>query len=300
MAKKWRSRRRKSDGFNYFQNLPDELVICIFTKLSNNNNDEHDSHADLKALVPCLSVSRRFSELVCHVPTSLSINYPSIAMLYKYCPNILRKFKNIRSLKVTHTELQTKGLPIIFWEATYRPHSYCLVVVSDIDQDPQSLMLPNDTAKDDKYYYKSLWSHIKNMFRLHHMLVSSIKDLRHLQRVVVTDAYNWGTLIIEDHTLAALRNCTSTNLEHVLVHQNSGLNLKGVCFSIIEWHEKANHNRSHEDEVVTGVPADLPDRSRLTKKVLRHLLENPANVEVNDSKEILELLSNIKSDGNLL
>lgn len=324
MAKKLKLEHDQSDGYNYFQNLPDELVISIFTKLSSCSDDKYDSLDHLKALGRCLSVSKRFNALACLVP-ALSIKHLSLVILYKYCPMILKKFKHIRSLRITHwsnTEAlmtnQKKDIPIISWEASYRPHSYCLAVVSCkkssvyIDKDPQSYMLSNATPKDD-VYHGSIWSDVKDMFCLHHMLVSSIKDHKYLQRVVVTDVYDRGTLILEEDMLAELRNCSSTNLEHVLVRDRSGsaINLHApspmkhmghvmnkVCFSIIEWREKATHDPIYKDEDVTGIPTDL--RRFWPVKLLRILLEDPAYVEVNDSTEILELLSDIKSDGNLI
>lgn len=205
MAKKSISRHgKKSDGYNYFQNLPNELVICIFTKLSSSNNDEHDSRDDLKALGPCLCVSKWPCLSRSYFPFHklLSLHGHVIQVLTQHPQEI----KYIRSLKITRwsiIELQLAQLdkcpPIILWEAAYRPHNYSLVVVSykksstyiDRDPDPQSLMLLDSTPKDGEYY-SSVWSHIENMIRLHHMLVSSTNNHRHLQRVVVTNLYHRG------------------------------------------------------------------------------------------------------------
>lgn len=314
---------------DFFENLPDELVVFIFTKLSSSNSDDNNFLEDLKTLGQCSIVSKRFNALICLVPT-LSIKHLNIAMLYKYCPAILEKFKHIRSLQVTHwssTEKQMmcedKDPPSILWEASYEPHSYCLAVVSykncfryyDQDPqfpDPQSLMLSDITARDNEYY-ESIKSHIRDMVCLHHMLVSSIKDHKYLQRVVVTDLNNRGTLTLEEDTLAELRNCTSTNLERVQARYKSGsfinldvpywknhlgIVLNHVCFSIIEWWEKTMEDRTLKDD--GGIPTGLPGSGKFMKKALRSILENPANIEVNDNKAMLQLLSDIKCDGSLL
>ncbi|WOG87390.1 hypothetical protein DCAR_0206614 [Daucus carota subsp. sativus] len=82
MAKKLKLEHdEQSKGYDYFQNLPDDLVISIFTKLSSNNdNQKYESLSDLKALGRCSSISKRFNSLFSLVP-SLSIKEPSIAML---------------------------------------------------------------------------------------------------------------------------------------------------------------------------------------------------------------------------
>lgn len=309
-----------------FHKLPDELIVFLLTKLSSSENDNKNSSLDdIKSLGRCSSISKRFNSLVSLV-TTLSIKHPSVFMLYKYCPLILNTFKHIRSLQITHCSstaalmsYQNKCIPLILWEASYRPHSYCLAVVAYknithyLNKDPQPLMLSNDTPKDDEYH-ESIWSHIKDMICLHHMLVSSIKDHTSLQRVVVTDLYDRGTLTLEDDMLAELRNCTATNLEHVLVRdrcgsainldvpltttKHFGIVMNDVCFSIIEWREKPMHDPIPMDEDVTGIPTDL-QRVWLVR-FLGFLLEDPAKVEVNDSTEILQLLSDLKSDGNLI
>lgn len=314
---------------DYFENLPDELVVFIFTKLSSSNSDDNDFLEDLKTLGQCLVVSKRFNALTCLVPT-LSIKHLNIAMLYKYCPAILKKFKHIRSLQVTHwssTEKQMmcedKDPPTILWEASYKPRSYRLALVSykncsryfhqDLQfPDPKSLMLSDITARDNEFY-ESIKSHTRDMICLHHMLISSIKDHNYLQRVVVTDRNNLGTLILEEDTLAELRNCTSTNLEQVQARYRSGslLNLdvpflknhlgivlNHVCFSIIEWCEKTTDDRPHKDDD-GGIPTGLPGR-KFMKRALKSILENPANVEFNDNKDLVQLLSGLKCDGSLL
>ncbi|KAL1804575.1 hypothetical protein ACET3Z_027643 [Daucus carota] len=314
-------------GKTCFEKLPDQLVMCIFTKLSSNDDEKYDSLGDLKALGRCSSISKRFNSLVSLVP-SLSINHPSIYMLYKYCPLILNKFKHIRALQITHWSRtaavmrdQNKSIPLIVWEASYRPHSYFLAVVSYKNifsyafKDPKSFMLPDSTPKDDEYH-ESIWSDIEDMFCLHHMLVSSIKDHTFLQRVVVTDFNRRGTLTLEEDMLAELRNCSPRNqLEHVLVSDRSGsainldvpgpnkflgLMLNDVCFSILEWWENPMHDHDPipKDEDVSGIPAHL--QKGWLVQLLRILLKDPAMVEVNDSTDILQLFGGLKSDGYLI
>lgn len=302
-----------------FEKLPDDLVICIFTKLSSSSDEKHhDSRADLKALGPCLCVSKRFNALACLVPTSLSIKYPSITMLNKYHRKILNKFKYIRSLQITYSPDFDNN---IMWGAAFRPHGYCFALVSykeDLNHDD-----PDATPKGD-IYHKDIWSDIGGMIRLHHMLASSIKDHRCLRRIMVTDSRNPGTLTLEEDMLVELRNSTTTNLEHVLVRDRLGyanelvvpttrdnrIVLKDVCFCIIEWRDKAMDDRIHADEDVMGIPADVPESFGLgtqherycLKYILGTLLKDPVKVEVNKhNKDVLQLLSYIKySDRNLL
>lgn len=141
------------------------------------------------------------------------------------------------------------------------------------------------------------------------MLVSSIRDHKYLQRVVVTDFYNRGMLILEEDMLAELRNCTaSTNLEQVVARDRSGyvinldvpflknylgLVMNSVCFNIVEWWEKADNDHDYEiDDADNGsVPSALPFKclggGRL-KKSLQSILENPDNVDDNeDGRHIL-------------
>ncbi|KAK1362962.1 hypothetical protein POM88_038523 [Heracleum sosnowskyi] len=245
----------RDDG-DYFENLPDDLVVFIFTKLSCSCSNGNNFLEDLKTL-------------------------------------------------------------------EYKPRSYCLALVSykksfqyfDKDQqfpDPQSLMLP--VSARDNEYYESIKSHTRDMICLHHMLVSSIKDHKYLQRVVVTDLNNRGTLTLEEDTLAELRNCTSTNLDQVQARHRSGslinldvplwknhigIVLNHICFSIIEWWDKTMDDHTHKDDDDGGSPNALPGNYFITK-ALTSILENPAKVEVDDNKDILQLLSDLKCDGNLL
>ncbi|KAK1386647.1 hypothetical protein POM88_014825 [Heracleum sosnowskyi] len=314
MAKKLGSRH---GGFN---KLPDELVIRIFTKLSSSGDEKHhDSRADLKALVPCLYVSKRFNALACLVPTSLSIEYPSITMLYQYHRIILNKFKYIRSLQITHSsDVLSESIPAsIMWGAAFRPHGYCFALVSYKGIFLRHVDPQDATLKDDKYH-EPILRYIGGMIRLHHMLVSSIKDHRCLRRVMVTDSHNHGTLTLEEDMLAELRNCTTTNLEHVLVRDRLGyanelvvpengfqVVLTDVCFCIIEWQDKVIDDGIQADEDVRGIPADIPQslcqyKNFCLKYMLETLLKDPVKMEVNNhSKDVLQLVSYIKSDGNL-
>ncbi|KAK1362959.1 F-box domain-containing protein [Heracleum sosnowskyi] len=313
-----------------FENLPDDLLVFIFTKLSCSSSDDNNFLEDLKTLGQCSIICKRFNELICLVPTLL-IKHANIAMLYQYCPAILKKFKQIRALQVTHlssTEIETRGEHkepdfIVVWEADYKPRSYILALVSykkcsryfDQDQqfpDAQSLMLP--VSARDNEYYESIKSHTRDMVCLHHMLVSSIKEHKYLQRVVVTDLNNRGTLTLEEDTLAELRNCTSTNLDQVQSFHGSGsltnldiplwknhigIVLNHVCFNIVKWWDKTMDDHTHKDDDDGGSPNALPGNYFITK-ALTSILENPAKVEVDDNKDILQLLSDLKCDGNLL
>ncbi|WOG90400.1 hypothetical protein DCAR_0209644 [Daucus carota subsp. sativus] len=300
------------------------LLFLFVTKLSSSNSHDNYFLEDLKTLGQCSAVSKRFNALTCLVPT-LTIKHLNIAMLCDYCPAILKKFKHIRSLQVTHwssTEKQMfcedKAPPNILREAFYKPRNYCLAVVSwkntfyYNDQDMQSRMLSDVTPKDNEYY-ESIKSHTRDMICLHHMLVSSIKDHKYLQRVVVTDLKNRAILTLEEDTLAEFKNCNSTNLERVDVHYRYGslsnldvpilknhsrLVLKDVCFNIIEWWEKTMDDHTHKDDD-GGIPTGLPG-GILLKTVLRSILESPANVEVNDDEAMLEVLSCLKCAGHLL
>lgn len=49
-------------GYNYFENLPDELVILIFTKLSS-TNDKHNFVDDIQSLGRCSIVTVRFGTI---------------------------------------------------------------------------------------------------------------------------------------------------------------------------------------------------------------------------------------------
>ncbi|KAL1827446.1 hypothetical protein ACET3Z_005858 [Daucus carota] len=176
-------------------------------------------------------------------------------------------------------------------------------------------MLPDDTPKDDEYH-ESIWRDIKDMFFLHHMLVSSIKDHKSLKRVVVTDFNRRGTLTLEEDMLAELRNCEPRNqqLEHVVVRDRSGsainldvpgpnkllgLMLNDVCFSVQEYWWENNTVHDHdpipEAEDVTGFPTHL--QKGWLVQLLGILLKDPAKVEINDSTDVVEFLSDIKSAG---
>lgn len=221
--------------------------------------------------------------------------------------------------------VQRKPAPIIRWEAAYRPHSYCLTVVaykketqySDNLEEQQSLMLSDDAVNDD-YFIDLNRKHVLDMIFLHHMLVYLIKDHKHLQRVVVTDFSDRGRLTLEEHMLIELRNCTSTNLEQVLerdrsgyvinldvpdVNTRSGFVMNNVCFNIIEWWEKVTDDHIHKDDDDKAISSGLPFKRRgseMLKKVLESIMRNPDDVEVNDDKVIVQVLSHIKSKGYLL
>ncbi|KAL8108387.1 hypothetical protein AgCh_024740 [Apium graveolens] len=322
-----------SDGCNYFENLPDELVILIFTKLSSSINDKNNNLDDIKSLGRCSSVSKRFNALTCLVP-ALSIQYPNMATIFKLCPKILKKFKHIHSLQVTHlssTELrmrdQGKPLPFIFWEAAYRPHSYSLAVVSckkfsHYSDDPQKQQLMcSDIAAKDFDVFGLIRYQILDMICLHHMLVSLIKDHKYLQRVVVTDLNNRGMLTLENDQLVELRNCTRSNLEQVVARDRSGsvinlnvpslkplsgLVMNNFFFSIIEWWEKDTDDFIHKDEEDGGIPRDMHficHEGVNLAKVLTSVMENPdgikVGIKVNDDKIVVRLLSLLNSEGYL-
>lgn len=322
----------QGDGFAFFQNLLDELVIEIFTRLSNSNTT-FDTLNDLKSLGQCSTVCKRFNSLVCLVP-ALSIKHTSCKTLYDHCPKILNKFKHIRSLQVEHwscAEIRMnnnrKRRPTVRFDAAYRPQSYCLLVVSykkascysDL-QARDSLM--HSVIKDDHDLYASTREHAFDLVRLHHMLVSSIKDHNYLQTVVVTDLKNRGTFTLEKEMLVKLRNCSSINLEQVqgldrsgfyfnldfpFGNDPSGLVLNNTCFYIIEWSEKSADDPIHKGDADVDAAGEIPtglsfngSRGVLLKSILQILLKNPGDVRVNDNKILLRLLSDIKSDGNLL
>lgn len=321
------------DEFAFFHHLPDELVIEIFTKLSN-SNAPNDTLDDLKLLGQCSTVCKRFSSLVCLVRT-LNIKHPSCKTLYDYCPKILKTFKHIRSLQVKHwscAEIRMhnnrKKCPTVYFDAAYRPQSYSLLVISykkisyysDL-RVRDSLMLSDagmEYGNDDLYARTE--EHAFDLIRLHHMLVSSIKDHNYLQMVVVTDFMNRGTFTLEKEMLVELRNCSSINLEQVqglarsgfflnldvpLENNRYGVVLYNVCFNIIEWSEMSADDPIYKADVDAdrGIPTGLPFKGSLgvlLKNYLGILLKNPDDLRVNDSKIVLGLLSDIKWDGNLL
>lgn len=88
----------QGEEFAFFQNLQDEFVIEIFTKLSDSNTP-FDTLDDLKSLGQSSTVCKHFSSLGSLVPI-LSIKHFCCKTLYDYCPKILNKFKHISSLQV--------------------------------------------------------------------------------------------------------------------------------------------------------------------------------------------------------
>lgn len=327
MNKKKLKLQVQSDGYDYFYSLPDELVMLIFTKLST-STDEKVSLDNIKSLCRCSKVSKRFNALTCLVPT-LVIRLPNIKALNYYCPIILQKFKHIRSLQVSylsHPGIEKhKPLPIIRWQATYRPHAYCLALVSyknsshyfNNSQKHQSLMLSADSAMD-VYYINSIRSHTLDLIGLHHMLVCLIKDHKYLQEVVVTDLYNRGMLTLKEDVLVELRNCTSTNPEQVLtrnlcrfagnldvpfVNPYAGVVMDNVCYNLVEWWEKPTDDHIHKDDdnnvdIPSALPFKCPDAEML-RKALTSMMEN-SEVLIRDGEIIVEILADLKSLGYLL
>ncbi|KAK1405152.1 F-box domain-containing protein [Heracleum sosnowskyi] len=319
------------DEFVFFQNLPDELVVEIFTRLSN-SDAPFDTLHDLKSLCQCSTVCKRFYSLVFLVPT-LNIKHPSCKTLYEYCPKILKNFKHIRSLQVKHwscTEIhlnnQHMDLPSVFFDAAYKPQSYSLVVVSykkfSYYQNLQvrDILMLSDAGMEsgDVNLHAPTREHAFDLITLHHMLVSSIKDHNYLQMVVVTDFTNRGTFTLEKEMLVELRNCSSINLEQVQgLHRSgfllnmdfpfgnnkSGVVLNNICFNIIEWSEKSADDPIHKADADGGILTGLPFKGSvgvLLKNYLGLLLKNYDDVLVNDNEIVLALLSTIKLDGNLL
>lgn len=320
----------QSDGYDYFYSLPDELIILIFTKLSTSTNEKVFLD-NIKLLCRCSSVSKRFNALTCLVPTLL-IRHPYIKALNYCCPIILQKFKHIRSLQISHLSppeidmlRQHKPLPIIRWEATYRPHAYCLALVSyknsshyfDKSQKHQSLMLSADAAMDVDYI-NSIRLHTLDVIYFHHMLVCLIKDHKYLQQVVVTDLYNRGMLTLEEDVLVELRNCTSTNPEQVLtrnlcrfsvkldvpfVKPYVGVVMDNVCCNLVEWWEKPTDDHIHNDDDNNGgIPSALPFKcpdAEMLRKALTSMMEN-SEVLLRDGKVIVEILEELKSLDYLL
>ncbi|KAK1380271.1 hypothetical protein POM88_027015 [Heracleum sosnowskyi] len=153
------------------QNLPDELVIEIFTRL-NNNDAPFDTLHDLKSLCQCSTVCKRFYSLVFLVRT-FNIKHPNGKTLYEHCPKILKNFKHIRSLQVKHSK-------------PYKKFSYYQnLQVRDI------LMLSDASMEsDDDNLHAPTREHAFDLITLHHMLESSINDHNYLQMVVVTNFTN--------------------------------------------------------------------------------------------------------------
>ncbi|XP_074370307.1 uncharacterized protein LOC141711627 isoform X2 [Apium graveolens] len=296
---------QSDDEFVFFQNLPDELVIKIFTTLSN-SDAPFDTLNDLKLLGQCSTVCKQFNSLVCLVQT-LSIKHPSCKTLYDYCPKILNKFKYIHSLQVKHWSCaeicindERKKLPTIHFDVAYTPRSYSLVVVSykklSYYSDRRArdyLMLPDVAMEDgNDDLYSPTREHAFDLIRLHHMLVSSIKDHSYLQMVMVTDFSDRGTFTLDKEMLVELRNCSSINLEQVqgldrsgfflnldfpFGNSSSGLVLYNICFNIIEWSEKSADDPIHKADADRGIPDGLlfkGSQGLLLKNYLRILLKN--------------------------
>ncbi|KAL1807534.1 hypothetical protein ACET3Z_024524 [Daucus carota] len=314
------------DGHNYFEKLNDKLIVeSIFTKLS--SSDANNSLDDIKSLGQCSTVCKRFNALTCQV-SKLRISHASIAVLCKYCPVIFKKFNNVYSIQVKHLSFPYaqilmpgfEGFPVIHWEAAYRPHSYSLALISYKKQSLyfdhqqwQHLMRSDATTRDLSALMRE---HCLDLIYLHHMLVLSIKDHKSLQRLVVTDFRNRGTLTLKEDMLRELRDCRTTNLKQVRVRDRSssvinfdipdhveeeeamGVVLNNLSFNIIEWWEESTDDQLYNYEDGDDLNILLGLRQGILKHVLKSLLKNTADIDIkfNDGRITLKLLSELMSD----
>lgn len=325
MTKRWKSQQDDSHGHNYFEKLNDKLFVeSIFKKLSSNGAD--NSLNDIKALGQYSTVCKRFNALTCLV-SKLCISHASIAVLCKYCPVILKKFKNVYSIQVKHWSCpviqlmsRLEGLPVIHWEAAYKPHSYSLALISYkkqswyLNHQQRQHLMRSDATRTDYCLSGLMREHCLDLICLHHMLVSSIRDHKSLQRVVVTDFRNLGTLTPKEDMLRELRDCRTINLKQVQVRDRSssvinfdipdvkeeffGVVLNNLSFNIIEWWEKStdDHIYNYKDDDDLNILLGL--RQGILKHVLKSLLKNTDDIYIkfNDGGITLKVLSELMSD----
>ncbi|KAK1404864.1 hypothetical protein POM88_004469 [Heracleum sosnowskyi] len=157
-----------------------------------------------------------------------------------------------------NTEMRMKPLPFIFWEASYRPHSYR----------PTALCFEHD------------------LFPSHAGLSDYGPQIT--SKFMVTDFNNHWTLTLKEDMLVELRNSSNCiDLEQVVPPDSSGnlTNLdvpnvmNNICLSITEWCEKAKDDHILKDDDGEDILESLTFNCH-EQEMLRKVLKSPMETQM--------------------